>query len=65
MPRKKTKGFAGEKIKQNQKMQKLDQGDNTKGNKPPFWIELFVNFMMMSKLIRAIAISTFRKPKDK
>jgi hypothetical protein len=65
MPRKKTKGFAGEKIKQNQEMQKLDQGDNTKGNKLPFWIGLFVNFMMMSKLIGAIAISTFRKPKDR
>ncbi|MBD2179393.1 hypothetical protein H6F42_20955 [Pseudanabaena sp. FACHB-1998] len=64
MPRKKPKGFAGEKSKHNQEMQKLDQGDNTKGNNPPFWVELFVNVMMISKLISAIATSNFRKPKD-
>jgi hypothetical protein len=65
MSRKKPKGFAGEKSKHNQAMQKLDQGDNTKSNKPPFWVELFVNVMMISKLISAIAISIFRKPKSK
>jgi hypothetical protein len=65
MSRKKPKGFAGEKSKQNQEIQKLDQGDNTKGNNPPFWVELFVNVMMISKLISAIATSNFRKPKSK
>jgi hypothetical protein len=65
MPRKKPKGFTGEKSKQNQEIQKLAQDDNIEGNKPPFWIEIFVSVMMMSKLIGAIAISTFHKPKDK
>jgi len=65
MSRKKSKGFAGEKSKHNQEVQKLDQGDNTKGNNPPFWVELFVNVMMISKLISAVAKSNFRKSKDR
>ena len=65
MPRKKPKGFAGEKSEQNQEKQQLEQDDDTPSDKPPFWIELFVNVMMISKLIAAIVSSSFRKPKDK
>jgi|GEM_PF-4583429 len=43
MPRKKPKGFAGEKSKQNPEIQKLDQSDHIEDNEPPFWIKLFVD----------------------
>ncbi|MFN8750264.1 MAG: hypothetical protein ACK6DE_11350 [Pseudanabaena sp.] len=65
MPRKKPKGFAGEKSEQIQEKQQLDQDDDTQSDKPPFLVELFVTVMMISKLIAAIISSSFRKPKDK
>jgi hypothetical protein len=65
MPRKKPKGFAGEKSKHNQEMQKLDQSDHSEDDKPPLWIKFFVDVMMISKLIKEITLLNFRKRNGK
>jgi len=65
MSRKKPKGFSEEKSKQKPETQKLDQSDHSEDDKPPLWIKLFVDMMMISKLIKEITLLNFRKRNGK